>query len=184
MTSETVTVARCCQQYAQPVSPAVSCGNDLYKTNSPSASVATIVRNHSHTCACAAFISCGYYSRVVFISFKSFGLCGYYLRAASNRKNTVLAINQPLNQRVWPFTPAVVMRICFGSKVNCRYLITPLSAKTSSQLCTQFCLVPHFYLGHEQTWNTGTIDENYIYLKKGRLRHYMELHTVQETGQN
>ena len=85
-TSETVTVTRCCQQYAQPVSPAVSRGNNSYKTNSPSASVVTIVRNHLHTCACvcAAFISCGYYSRVVFISFKSFGLCGYYLRAASN----------------------------------------------------------------------------------------------------
>ena len=43
------------------------------------------IRNHSHTCADAAFTSRGYYSRAAFISFKSFGLCGYYLRAATIR---------------------------------------------------------------------------------------------------
>ena len=62
----TVTVARRCQKYAQPLSPAVSHGNDSYNTNSPSASVVTI-RNHSHTCAPAVFTSRGYYLRVVFI---------------------------------------------------------------------------------------------------------------------
>ena len=46
----------------QSLSPAVSCGNDSYNTNSSSASVVTIIRNHSHMCACAAFTSRGYYS--------------------------------------------------------------------------------------------------------------------------
>ena len=86
--SATVMVARHCQEYAQPLSPAVSRGNGSYNTNSPSASVVTIIRNHSHTCACVAFTSRGYYSRTAFISFKSFGLCSYYLRAASIRRNT------------------------------------------------------------------------------------------------
>ena len=52
-------------------------------TNSPSTSVVTVVRNHSYTCAHAAFTSHGYYSRAAFISFKSFGLCSYYSRAAT-----------------------------------------------------------------------------------------------------
>ena len=43
-TSETVTVARRCQKYAQPLSPAVSRGNDSYNTNSPSASVVTVIK--------------------------------------------------------------------------------------------------------------------------------------------
>ena len=47
----------------QPLSPAVSRGSDLYNTNSPSTSVVTIIRNHSHKCACAAFTSRGYYSK-------------------------------------------------------------------------------------------------------------------------
>ena len=58
------------------------------QTDGPSASVVTVVRNHSHTCA-AAFTTCGYYWRAAFISFKSFRLCGYYSRAASIRRNTV-----------------------------------------------------------------------------------------------
>ena len=36
----------------------------------------------TRVCA-AALTTRGYYSRVAFISFKSFGLCGYYLRAAT-----------------------------------------------------------------------------------------------------
>ena len=51
--NEIVTIARRCQQYAQPLSPVVSCGNDLYNTNSPNATQVTIVSNFSHTCACA-----------------------------------------------------------------------------------------------------------------------------------
>ena len=81
--SETVTVARRCQLCVQPLSPAASYGNDSYNTNSPSASVVTVVRNHSHTCMHAVFTSCGYYSRAVFILFKSFRLCSYYLRVAT-----------------------------------------------------------------------------------------------------
>ena len=79
--SETVKVARHCQQYTQPLSPVVSHENDSYNTNSSSASVVTIVRNHSHTCAHAMFTSRGYYSRAAFI--KSFRLCGDYSRAAA-----------------------------------------------------------------------------------------------------
>ena len=75
--------ARRCQQHVQHLSPSVSRGNDSYNTNSPNASRVTVVRNHLHTCARAAFTSRGYYSRAAFISFKSFGLCGYYLRAAT-----------------------------------------------------------------------------------------------------
>ena len=36
-----------------------------------------------HMCARAAFTSRSYYSSRVFISFKNFGLCGYYSRAAT-----------------------------------------------------------------------------------------------------
>ena len=48
-TNETVTIARHCQWYAQPLSPADSRGNDSYNTNGPSPGVVTIVRNYSHT---------------------------------------------------------------------------------------------------------------------------------------
>ena len=48
----------------------------------------------------AEFTSCGYCSRVAFISFKSFGLCGYYSRAASIRKNTI-PTTQPSQQSEW-----------------------------------------------------------------------------------
>ena len=88
--SETMTVARRCQYYAEPLTPAVSRGYDSYNTNSLSASVVTVVRNYSHTCACAAFTSRSYYSRAVFISFKSFRLCGYYSRVASIRTRVSL----------------------------------------------------------------------------------------------
>ena len=43
----------------------VSCGNESYNTNSPSAtSLVTVVRNDLHTCA---YTSCSYYSRVASI---------------------------------------------------------------------------------------------------------------------
>ena len=74
------------QYYVQPLSPTVSSGNDLYNTNSPSASMVTVFRNHLDTCAHAVFTTCGNYSRAVFISTKSFGLCGHYLRAATIRR--------------------------------------------------------------------------------------------------
>ena len=54
-TSETVTVARRCQYYAEPLTPAVSRGYDSYNTNSLSASVVIVVRNYSHVCACCVF---------------------------------------------------------------------------------------------------------------------------------
>ena len=52
-------------------------------TNSPSASVVTVVRNHLYMCAHAVLTSRGYYSRLAFISFKSFKLCDYCSRAVS-----------------------------------------------------------------------------------------------------
>ena len=50
-------------RYVQPLSPAVS--SDM---NSPSASLGTIVRNYSHTCACASCTRRSCYLRAVFIS--------------------------------------------------------------------------------------------------------------------
>ena len=38
--------------------------NESCNTNSPSTIVVTIVRKYLHTCACATYTSCGYYSRV------------------------------------------------------------------------------------------------------------------------
>ena len=64
--SKTVTVARRGQWYTQPLSPAVNHGNKLYNTNSPSASMMTVVRDHSHMCVRAMFTSRGYYSRAKF----------------------------------------------------------------------------------------------------------------------
>ena len=62
-TSDIVTTVRRCQWFAQPLSPAVSRGNDM---NDPSASPVMVVRKYSHMCA--AYTNCGYYSRVAFIS--------------------------------------------------------------------------------------------------------------------
>ena len=64
-TSETMMVARHC--HAQPLSFAVSRGNYSYNTNCPSASMVTIVRNHSHTYACAAFPSLLFKGGVYFV---------------------------------------------------------------------------------------------------------------------
>ena len=65
--SNTVMTVRCCQQYTQPLSPAVSHENKLYNTNSSSASPVIVVRNYPNTCVCAAYTSRGYYSRAVTI---------------------------------------------------------------------------------------------------------------------
>ena len=43
----------------------------------------------AYVCVCAVYTSHGYYSRVVFISLKSFQLCGYYSRAVSIWRNTI-----------------------------------------------------------------------------------------------
>ena len=42
---------------AQPLSPAVSRGNELYNTNCPSDSLVTIVRNYLCMCACALLVA-------------------------------------------------------------------------------------------------------------------------------
>ena len=54
-TSETVMVARRCQWYVQPLSPAVSSGNDSYNTNSPSASVVTHKKSFAHVGTCRVY---------------------------------------------------------------------------------------------------------------------------------
>ena len=62
---------------------------EMTHINSSSASMVTVVRNHSHMCAHAAFTTRSYYMRVVFTLFKSFGLCGYYSRVATIRRKMV-----------------------------------------------------------------------------------------------
>ena len=54
----------------------------------------TIIRNYSHTWACAMFTS--YYSRAAFISLKSCRLCGYYSRAATVQGEGLLKKNGSL----------------------------------------------------------------------------------------
>ena len=49
-TSDIVTTVRRCQWFAQPLSPAVSCGNESYNMNDPSASPVMVVRKYSHVC--------------------------------------------------------------------------------------------------------------------------------------
>ena len=73
-TSEMVTITRCCQWCAQLLSPAVNHGYDSYNTNtnSPSASMVTIVKKYSHTCVRATYTSHGYYSRAALTSFRAF----------------------------------------------------------------------------------------------------------------
>ena len=69
--SNLVTTVRRCQKYTQPLSSAVSCGNESYYTNSPTTSLVTVVRNHSQSCLCATYTSHSYYSRAAFISLRA-----------------------------------------------------------------------------------------------------------------
>ena len=76
----------------QPLTPTVNRGNDSYNTNGPSISMVTVIRNHLHTCALPHPLP-----RLLFESgvyFKSFGLCGYYSRAATIRE-------QRLFEEIW-----------------------------------------------------------------------------------
>ena len=59
---KTAMTVRHYQLFAQPLSPAVSRGNESYYTNSPSASLVTVVRKYS---------SCSYYLRAAFISLRA-----------------------------------------------------------------------------------------------------------------
>ena len=68
---KTATTVRHYQLFAQPLSPAVSRGNESYYTNSPSASLVTVVRKYSQASACAAYSSCSYYLRAAFISLRA-----------------------------------------------------------------------------------------------------------------
>ena len=69
-TSNTVMTVRCCQLYAQPLSSTVSHGNESYNTDSPSASLVTVISNYSQPCSFAVYTSHSYYSRVATILFK------------------------------------------------------------------------------------------------------------------
>ena len=62
-----------------------------------------------HTCARAAFTSCDYYSRAAFISFKSFGLCGYILFVGGVylKKNGMLIIKPQISVWVTIIAPFV-----------------------------------------------------------------------------
>ena len=122
-------VARRCQQYVEPLSPAVNRGNDLHNTNSPSASVVTAVRNDLHMCPCTAFNSRVYYSRAAFISFKSFGLCGYYPRAATIRGWRLFEEIRKLPYCLWPCTecpspihPSIYLLIIMHASFDVEYL--------------------------------------------------------------
>ena len=64
-TSNTVMTVRHCQFYMQPLSPSVSCGTELYNTNSPVVSPVSIVRNYLHTCS--AYTTHGYFMRAAFV---------------------------------------------------------------------------------------------------------------------
>ena len=90
-TSETVMVARCYRLYAQPLSPAVSRGNNSYNKKRPSASVVTVVTKHSYTCVCVVFTSHGYYSRVATIQgWRLFKETRYSLMLTAGSLHTVL----------------------------------------------------------------------------------------------
>ena len=69
-TSETMMIARCCQKYTQPLSPAVSRKNESYNMNSPSASMVTHQKLFSHV-RVLHILSSGYYLRAVFILFRA-----------------------------------------------------------------------------------------------------------------
>ena len=70
-TSDTAMTVRRCQQLAQPLSPAVSRGNELYSMNSPSTSLVSVVRSQlAHVCM-RHVSSQGYSLRTVFISLRA-----------------------------------------------------------------------------------------------------------------
>ena len=83
-----VTTVRRCQQYARPLSPAVSRGNKLYNTLCPSTSL---------RCTCIRVMHHVYQPQLLFTSLKAFRLCGYYSRAVSIQGNTVCIITSSLS---------------------------------------------------------------------------------------
>ena len=62
---------RCWQQYAQPLSPAVSRGNESQNTNRPRDSSVSVDGNYQYAHSCTAHTSRGYYLRVAFISLRA-----------------------------------------------------------------------------------------------------------------
>ena len=84
-----MTVARRCQKYAQPLSPAVSRGNDSYSKNRSSASVVTVIRNRLHTCVCVLRLLAAAIIR---------GQCLFHSRASDCR---VTIPGQRLFKEVW-----------------------------------------------------------------------------------
>ena len=99
-----VTITRHYHRYVQPLSSAVSCGNDLYHTDNSSASMVIVIRKYSHTCALPHIIATaniwGWHSflsklPIEWLLFEG----GDYLRAASIQRNMVILFS--VNALIW-----------------------------------------------------------------------------------
>ena len=89
-------IARHCQQYAQPLSPAVSRANNACNTDNPSTSVVTVVRNYLQTCSHVMYTNRGYYSRAVFIFLRASDCVAAIQGWCLFKKNTVVEfLTQP-----------------------------------------------------------------------------------------
>ena len=90
--NDTAMTVRCYKYFAQPLSPAVSRGNKLYNTNSPSTNLMNIIRNYSHLCACGTTVGPATIQgqcllclellrRLIFVCMWHYSRYSYYLRA-------------------------------------------------------------------------------------------------------
>ena len=70
----------------QPLSSAISLGEELYNTNSPSASPLTVILNYPHTCACALYTKPWLLFEGGVYFDQSFQFCCYYSIAATIRE--------------------------------------------------------------------------------------------------
>ena len=61
----------------------------------------TVIRNYSHTCACATNSSCGCYLRTAIISLWAPDLWGYYSRVVTRQRTTVLYSNYDYSTISW-----------------------------------------------------------------------------------
>ena len=84
---------RLCQWYHRGTASqsVVSCGNNLYNMNSPSASLVIIVSNSFHMCVCAAYTSPSYYLRVVSIQSNMVFFCNGWSLCCCRLKTRVPA---------------------------------------------------------------------------------------------
>ena len=68
--------------------PAVEMSHTTRTCSSPM----TVIRSYSHTCVCAAFCTCDYYSKVAFISLRAPDLCALFEGGVYSKK-----------YGIWPF---------------------------------------------------------------------------------